>query len=422
MADTEARALSDTKEIPGAKRPVPGTWEMVIMVASLMALNALSIDIMLPALREISYSVGLTASPELSDNRQQLIIFAYILGFGAPQLVWGPISDRFGRRAPLFAGLVGFMVATLACALTRDFTSLLAMRFLQGVFVSGARVISVSVVRDLFAGRQMARFMSLVMTIFMVIPIVAPTIGHLILQVAPWEWIFGILFVQATILLIWTWMRLPETLPERNRQDLSVGRALSAYGQVLKTPVTFGYMVASGIVFGALFAFIGSSEQIFVDVFSKTDTFSYWFAGVAGMMAVANFTNSRLVERLGMRFISHTALIMFTILSAIQALSSYFLGENFVRFYPLFIVTFACFGLMGSNFSALAMEPLGKIAGTASAAYGFATSTVSSLIGMAIGYFYNDTTIPLTLGYIALGLASLLVILITERGRLFSRA
>lgn len=422
MADTDASALSETNEIPGAKRPVPGTWEMVIMVASLMALNALSIDIMLPALREISYSVGLTASPELSDNRQQLIIFAYILGFGAPQLVWGPISDRFGRRAPLFVGLIGFMAATLACAFTRDFVSLLAMRFLQGVFVSGARVISVSVVRDLFAGRQMARFMSLVMTIFMVIPIIAPTIGHMILLVAPWEWIFGVLFIQAALLLFWTWSRLPETLPTANRQPLSLRNVLSAYGQVIKTPVTFGYMAASGIVFGALFAFIASSEQIFVEVFNKPDTFAYWFAGVAGMMAVANFTNARLVERLGMRFISHTALIMFTCLALIQALASNLLGESFPRFYPLFIITFACFGLMGSNFSALAMEPLGKIAGTASAAYGFATSTVSSLIGMAIGYYYNGTTIPMTLGYVCLGAVSLAVILITERGRLFSRA
>lgn len=417
MPDTEIQAPGQTAP---TKRPVPGRSELVVMIAGLMALNALAIDIMLPALNQIVNAVGLTAEGVEHDNRQQLIIFAYVLGFGAPQILWGPITDRFGRRGPLFVGLAGYIATAILCITIRDFQALLAARFVQGVFSSGARLVAVSIVRDLFAGRQMARFMSLVMTIFMIVPIIAPTIGQFILFLGPWEWIFGALVVFGLVLFGWTWVRLPETLPPERRRPLNLANALRAYLQVIRTPVTFGYMCASGIAFGALFAFIGSSEQIFREVFRRGDDFVIWFAGVAIMMACANFTNSRLVEKLGMRRISHSALVLFTLLSVSSALLTLAFGESLYRFYPMFVLTFACFGLMGSNFSALAMEPLGEIAGTASAAYGFATTTVSSLIGMAIGNQYNGTTIPLMVGFTCLGVSALVVILITEKGRLFS--
>lgn len=417
MPDTETKAPEpETQSEPS----VPGRSEMVVMVAGLMALNALAIDIMLPALNQIAHDVGLTAEGVESDNRQQLIIFAYILGFGAPQLLWGPITDRFGRRGPLFVSLTGYILMAGLCVTLREFHALLAARFIQGVFSSGARLVAVSVVRDLFAGRQMARFMSLVMTIFMIIPIVAPGVGQIILLVAPWEWIFGALVVFDILMLGWTWLRLPETLPADQRRPLNLGNALGAYAQVVRTPITFGYMCASGIVFGALFSFIASSEQVFREVFGRGEDFVLWFSGIAGMLAVANFTNSRLVEKIGMRRISHAALLLFTGLSALSALITFSFGESLLWFYPLFILTFACFGLLGSNFSALAMEPLGSIAGTASAAYGFATTTVSSLIGMLIGSQYNGSTIPLMIGFVCLGASSLVIILITEKGKLFS--
>ena len=417
MPDSETKApASDTP--PSQK--VPGQTEMVVMVAGLMALNALAIDIMLPALNEIAHAVGLTAEGVESDNRQQLIIFSYILGFGAPQILWGPITDRFGRRGPLFVSLIGYIIMAALCITLREFHALLAARFVQGVFSSGARLVAVSIVRDLFAGRQMARFMSLVMTIFMIIPIIAPAVGQAILLVAPWEWIFGALVVFGAAMLGWTWARLPETLPMENRRPLNLGNALGAYAQVIRTPITFGYMCASGIVFGALFSFIATSEQVFREVFGRGEDFVLWFSGIAAMLAVANFANSRLVEKIGMRRISHSALFLFTALSAVSAAVTFFMGESLLWFYPLFILTFACFGLLGSNFSALAMEPLGSIAGTASAAYGFATTTVSSLIGMMIGSQYNGSTIPLMLGFVGLGLSSLTIILITEKGKLFS--
>ena len=420
MPDTEPVPIEPVKIVGAHGRPVPGRTEMVIMVAGLMALNALAIDIMLPALSQIAESIGLTGTSPEDANRQQLIVFSYVLGFGAPQLVWGPISDRFGRRGPLFVGLIGYVLMALLCITIREFHALLAVRFMQGVFASGARLVAVSVVRDLYAGRRMAGFMSLVMTIFMVVPMIAPAMGQLILFVAPWEWIFAVLAVFGSALLVWTWLRLPETLAPENRNPLNLGGAARSYMAVIRNRTTFGYMCASGVIFGALFSFIGSSEQVFRDVFKQEETFAFWFAGVASALACANFFNSRMVEKIGMRRISHVAMIFFTLMSVSLALVTYFFGESLLWFFPMFAMTFACFGLMGANFSALAMEPLGKIAGTASAAYGFATTTVSSLIGITIGRFYNGSTLPLIIGFACLGIVSLIIVLVTEKGKLFS--
>ena len=400
-------------EVPTPALPLP-QWELVILVAALMSLNALAIDIMLPALSNISEFYDLQR-----DNDQQLVIFAYIAGFGAPQLIFGPISDRYGRKGLLSICLVGYAIAGLACIMTNSFMTLLLARFIQGIFASGVRVIAVSIVRDLLAGRAMARIMSLVMTVFMVVPILAPTIGAGVMLFAPWQWTFGLLSVAAILNLIWIQLRLPETLPEKDRQPLNPQQTGRAYWQVLRTRITFGYMCASGVIFGALFAFVAASEQIFTDVFEQHDTFALWFAGVAAALAAANFLNSRIVEKFGMRRISHTVLVLFIALALTNVITLYTVGEKLWLFYPLFCLTFGCFGMLGANFTALAMEPQGKIAGTASAAYGFASTTVSSFIGYLVAGQFNGTIAPFMWGFVALGVSSLTIIFITERFQLF---
>lgn len=401
------------KEMPTPALPLP-QWELVILVAALMSLNALAIDIMLPALSNISEFYDLQR-----DNDQQLVIFAYIAGFGAPQLVFGPISDRYGRKGLLSICLVGYAIAGLACIMTNSFMTLLIARFIQGIFASGVRVIAVSIVRDLLAGRAMARIMSLVMTVFMVVPILAPTIGAGVMLFAPWQWTFGLLSVAAILNLIWIQLRLPETLPEKDRQPLNPQQTGRAYWQVLRTRITFGYMCASGVIFGALFAFVAASEQIFTDVFEQHNTFALWFAGVAAALAAANFLNSRIVEKYGMRRISHTVLVLFIALALTNVITLYTVGEKLWLFYPLFCLTFGCFGMLGANFTALAMEPQGKIAGTASAAYGFASTTVSSFIGYLVAGQFNGTIAPFMWGFVALGVSSLTIIFVTERFKLF---
>lgn len=404
---------AEATEAPTPALPLP-QWELVTLVAALMSLNAMAIDIMLPALSNISEFYDLQR-----DNDQQLVIFAYIAGFGAPQLIFGPISDRYGRKGLLSICLVGYAIAALACIMTNSFMTLLIARFIQGIFASGVRVIAVSIVRDLLAGRAMARIMSLVMTVFMVVPILAPTIGAGVMLFAPWQWTFGLLSVAAMLNLIWIQLRLPETLPVRDRQPLNMQQTGRAYWQVLRTRITFGYMCASGVIFGALFAFVAASEQIFTDVFKQHDTFALWFAGVAASLAAANFLNSRIVEKYGMRRISHTVLVLFIALAAINVITLYTIGEKLWLFYPLFCLTFGCFGMLGANFTALAMEPQGKIAGTASAAYGFASTTVSSFIGYLVAGQFDGTIAPFMWGFVALGVSSLTIVLITERFKLF---
>ena len=389
--------------------------EFVAFVAGLMALNALAIDIMLPAMGDIAAALGAADA-----NDRQLIVVAYVLGFGFPQLIAGPLADRFGRRPVLFVSLIGYAAMGMGCMFAREFDTLLVLRFLQGVFASGCRVVAASLVRDIYAGRGMARIMSLVMTVFMVVPILAPSIGQLVLFVAPWEWTFGVLVLGGTGMLAWALLRLKETLPPERKARLSVGGVIGNYRTVVMTPVTLGYMLASGVIFGALFTFIASSEQIFTGPFKTGETFPLWFSGIAIAMSVATYSNSRLVERIGMRRLSHGALIGFILFSLLTLLAVSFIAETLWLFFPLFLMTFACFGLIGANFTSLAMEPVGHIAGTAAAVHGFATTTIAGSIGGAIAAQYDGSTAPILVGYLALGVATLAIVLVTEKGRLFS--
>ena len=383
------------------------------MVAALMALNAFAVDIMLPAMGVIADYYQVTG------NKQQWLLYSYIIGFGVPQLFFGPITDRFGRKTLLKICIAAYVVFAFLCMATTSFMLLLTVRFLQGIFASGIRVIAISIVRDLTAGRAMARIMSLVMTIFMIIPIIAPAIGQGVMMIAGWKWMFGVLGIAGLLLLTWVQLRLPETLTDENQQELSVKKAVSGFAQVLMTRVTLGYMAASGVIFGALFAFIASSEQVFDETFHAGERFALWFAIIAGTLAVANFINSRVVEKYGMRRISHGVLILFTIVAFINYIVMQTAGEKLVYFLPLFALSFGCFGMLGANFSAIAMEPQGKIAGTASALYGFTTTTVASGFGFLVSSQFNGTVAPILLGFVCLGVLSLTLVLITERGKLF---
>lgn len=393
--------------------PIP-RWEFVTMMAAIFGLQAMGIDVMLPALEIIGEHYSL-----VNQNDQQLIIFAFILGFGFPQLVFGPISDRFGRKTLLQFSLLGYFVTGLACMIAPSFGSLLAMRLLQGVCCAGTRVSAGAIIRDLTKGRAMASILSLVYTVFMIVPILAPAIGTAIMSVMHWKWIFGSLSVFSAVIFIWIQFRLPSTLAKTDRRPFSVDQVLGGFKMVLGHRITTGYMLASGLIFGCLFAFIGASEQVFDDVFGRGDKFYLYFAGVSGLLAVMNFFNSRVVGKFGMRRISHTVVLIFIALSAVNLLYMQFIGHNFWIFYTLFAFTFGCFGMMGANFSSLALEYMGHIAGTANAVYGFVTLTLSSFLGFLVARSFDGTVRPLLIAYVLLGVSSLIVIAITERGKLF---
>ena len=407
---SDSIASSEDVSPPGGLAKI----EFVILIASMMALNALAIDIMVPALNDIGASFQLA-----NANDQQLVIFAYVLGFGLPQLIWGPVSDRFGRRSLLLFSLVGYSLCGLACVFSGSFTGLLMARFFMGVFSSACRVVAVSVVRDVYVGRGMAQIMSLVMSVFMIVPLLAPGAGQLILLVASWPWIFYVLVVYSVVVAIWSVTRLPETLPVDARKELSFRSAFAAYKQVIQTRVACGYVLASGVLFGGLFAFIFSVEQVMREVFDQDDMLGLWFALVAFGIAVSNIANAMLVKRIGMRRLAHISVIVFTGLGALNLLLMWQLGPVFPVFMTVMIAIFGTVGLMGSNFNAIAMEPLGEIAGTASAALGFASTTIAGFFGYAISSQFDGTVLPLLAGFTALGAGSFCIILVTEKGKLF---
>jgi len=393
--------------------PIP-LWEFVAMMAAIFGLQALGIDVMLPALELISDNYALT-----NENDQQLVIFAFVIGFGFPQLIFGPISDRFGRKILLLISLVGYIITSFLCMIAPSFEMLLFLRLLQGITCAGTRVSAGAIIRDLSSGRSMASILSLVYTVFMIVPIIAPALGTLVMIRLPWQWIFGILGVFSALVLLWTSFRLPLTLAKEDQRPISFKSIFGSFKIVLTHRISFGYMAASGVIFGCLFAFIAASEQVFDEVFGRGEQFWIWFAGIAGLLAVMNYSNSRAVETLGMRRISHGVVLLFILLSSINLFWMHFIGQEFWVFYILFAMTFGCFGMMGANFASLALEPMGEMAGTANAVYGFFTASVSSVLGIIVARSFDGTVRPLLIGYILLGLASLTVILITERGKLF---
>ena len=391
-----------------------GRGEFIAMIAAMMAINALAIDIMLPGMQEIGASLG-----EADANKRQLIITAYLIGFSIMQLAFGPLSDRYGRRGPLAAGMAVYVLAAIGAIFVPTFAPLLALRFIQGMGAAATRVIAVAIVRDVFGGRQMAEVMSLVMTVFMVMPVIAPSIGQGIMLFGEWHLVFVFMSAVAAIILGWMWLRMPETLTVENRRPLTFVSVATGFKIVMTNRVSLWYTLAMGIIMGALFGFINSAQQIYVGIYELGVWFPGVFAAVASMMSVASFTNSKLVLRFGMRRISHGALIGFTIVSAILALLASFGTVPFLLFVSLFAVAMILFGMIGSNFTSIGMEPLGALAGTASSVQGFLQTLGGAVVGGLIGQAFDGTVFPISVSFAIVGLGSLTCVLIAERGKLF---
>ena len=395
-------------------RPAMQPREFVAFVAALMAVNALGVDLMLPALADIGTQLGIATA-----NHRQWIITAYMLGFGTGQLVYGPLADRFGRKPILIVTLAGFVAASIFAAGSQTFAALLGARVLQGLMSASTRVLAVAIVRDRFSGRQMARTLSVAQMIFFLVPIMAPSLGQVLLHFGPWRFIFYALAAFAAFVLSWSVLRLSESLPIERRTPLSLASIRDSYTQTLTNRFSAGYAVAASMTFGAIIAFVASAQQIFVDEFHAGERFTILFAVCAFSMGCASFANSRLVERLGTRLISQSAVIALIALSVLHivVIAS---GREALWTYMLFqALSMTCIGLCGSNFGAMAMEPVGHIAGTASSIQGFITSVGAVIVGSLIGQSYDGTTYPLAIGYLAIGLAVLAIVYWIEGGKLF---
>ncbi len=399
--------------VAGYRLPISRA-EFIALAAGLMAINALAIDIMLPAMQQIGAALGVE-----DENTRQFVISAYVIGFGIAQLGFGPVTDRFGRRGPLLVGLGLYVVAALLATFAPSFGVLLALRVLQGVGAAATRVIAVSMVRDVFGGRQMAEVMSLVMMVFMVIPVIAPGAGQVLLLFADWHLIFLFMAVFAGGIAVWTFTRLPETLPPARRRPFTPRAIADGFAAVFSNRVALCYALATALIFGALFGFINSAQQIYVGIYDLGAWFPVLFAAVAGMMALSSFLNSRLVVRFGMRPLSHFALLGFVATTCLWLVWASITPMELAHLVVIFTVAMFLFGWIGPNFNAMAMEPLGHVAGTASSVLGFMQTFGGGVIGAAIGYAFDDTVVPLAAGFCAAGGGALLMVLIAERGRLF---
>jgi MFS transporter, DHA1 family, multidrug resistance protein len=390
-----------------ARLPLP-FGEFIALMALLMSMTAMSIDIMLPALPDIGATLGVGDTSNLP-----LVVTVFMLGMAIGQLVWGPLADRFGRRRPLLLGLSLFVVATTLAVTTKSFSDLLTARFLQGIGGSVGRIIVTAIVRDLFVGRQMARIISMVMMVFILVPILAPSVGQLIILVGTWRWLFAVLLAASLTSLVWASFRLPETqtplVAGAHRQTLGEALAL-----VLSNRVTFGYGIASGFVLGLLVAYIASSQQIFATGYGLGRYFPFAFGSVACAIALASFTNSQLVRRLGMRRLSHTALVAHCGLSAALA----FLGAIIAL--PLWLALggmatcFFLYGLILPNFNAIAMQPMGQAAGMAASLTGSYSTATGALFGTLIAGHFNGTILPLFTGFAVLGFGAMLTVFVVE--------
>ncbi|MDA9415951.1 major facilitator transporter [Bradyrhizobium sp. CCBAU 25360] len=399
--------------VSAGHRPM-GFPEFVIVIASIMALNPLAMDMMLPALPNIGAAFNIPVA-----NHLQLVLSTFLIGFGAGQFVMGPLSDRFGRRPVLLGGMAVYAVASVLAVAAPSFETLLLARALQGLGTSATRVIATSIVRDCYVGRRMASVMSLAMMVFIAVPVIAPSFGQAVLLVTAWRGIFVVLMLYGLLALAWCVLRLPETLPESGRRSLAPADVLSAFRQTLTNRQTIGYATAAGSVIGALFAFVFCAQQVFTGIYHLGHYFPLAFAAIAAGTAVAGFLNARLVERLGMRVISHGALTLYTIVAAVMLLTEMLGILPLALFMVLSALMMFSFGMMVANFTALAMEPQGHIAGTASSLYGSITTLIGIVVGMAIGQSFDGTLLPFSIGFFLSTLAALAIVLVVEKGRLF---
>jgi DHA1 family bicyclomycin/chloramphenicol resistance-like MFS transporter len=390
-----------------------GFLEFVVLAAALMSTQAIAIDAMLPA-----FPIIVSALHIGRENHVQWIVTAYMAGMGCGQLFWGVMSDRFGRRPVLLGGLALYVLAALLAGLAGNFHTLLVWRFVHGLAAASV-VVTRSVIRDLYSGRQMARVMSLTFMIFLTVPILAPSLGALILWAAPWRYIFIVCGAFASCVWLWAFLRLPETLHPEYRLTLNRAHIAGAVRLVLGQRTSLCYTLAMSVMFGGIMAYVGMVQQIFGEVFHRANLMPTMFALCASFMGAAAFLNSRIVERLGMRLISHAALLTYIAITGLHTVIGALGVEPLWTFVAFQSATMACFALSISNFGAMAMEPVASVAGVGASLQGFVSTLAGALVGALIGRQFNGTVLPLAAGSLCCGLAGLLFVLLAEKGRLF---
>lgn len=399
-----------------SERRTIGQRELVVMVAMLMSLNALSIDGMLPALDEIAFEFGVG-----DGNQRQMVVAVFLLSTGFGSLLPGSIADRFGRRPVLLVSLGFYAVLSALVALVQDFQLLLVLRCLTGLIGASLMVVPMAIIRDRYEGDRMARLMSLVSAVFITVPVIAPSLGQAVLLFAGWRWIFIALAILGILAAFWVSLRLPETLEPDHRQGVNLTIIARNMLQAISTREATGYVLGTMLLIGSVFGYINSAQQLIGEHFRAGDWFAVIFGATAAMMAVASIVNSRIVERFGARRVSHTGVLVFIVVSAVQLWAAHYRPDSLAWFIPLMSINLGLLGFLGANFGSIAMQPFARIAGAASSIQTFFRLFGAALVGLAIGQAYDGTARPLAMALLSCSVLALAFVLYSEKGRLFRR-
>jgi DHA1 family bicyclomycin/chloramphenicol resistance-like MFS transporter len=394
-----------TSDAPVAATAAMGPLEFVAFIALSLVVGAMATDLMLPALSAITRDLAL-AQPNLSQSA----IAAFLLGMGAPQLLFGPISDRYGRRPVFLWGLAVFVVGGVLSALAPDLATLVAARLLQGFGAGAQRVVTFSIVRDRHGGVEMARIMSLAMTILLLEPIVAPMLGQLILLAGAWRWIPVTVALAGSALLTWALLRLEESLPTPARRSIAPAAVFAAYREVLTNRPALAHMLAFGLVMGAHFGFLSSAQAVFQQTYGVGLRFTLLLALVSLAMASAAFLNARLVRIHGSARLIRRAFQGVVLINGLAATAAAAGQVALPEFLAIQTCNMFAFGLLAPNLTAQSMSPLGHVAGTAASMFGFLTTTFGAVLGFAIGQLFDGTVRPVLCAYAIFGFAALLIL------------
>lgn len=396
----------------------PGYKEFISLMAVIISITALAIDVMLPALPDIGRDLGVGHA-----NDVQLVLSVLILGLGIGQFFWGPLSDCFGRKPIILSGFLVFVLGCLFSIFAHRFELMLAGRFIQGLGAAGPRTAIVALIRDQYGGRAMARIMSVIMAIFIFVPAIAPALGQAVLLLANWRAIFSVLMIQGMTAATWFALRQPETLPRERRIPFSAGRIWRGLFEVCTTRLSLGYTLAAGFMASVLFSYLSCVQPIFQDIYGLGKAFPLYMAIISLSLGTASFLNSRIVMRLGMRVLAYRAVWVFTLMAACYMGFSFYLGSqpSLVVLMCFLSISFFCLGILFGNLNAVAMTPLGHIAGIGASVVGALTSLIASPVSAFIGRYYNGTTLPLALGFVVLGLLAALAMFWGDGGRTGTR-
>ncbi len=389
--------------------------EFVALVASYTAINAAAIDVMLPALPNMGEVFAVADA-----NDRSLVLTVFLVGLGLPQLLAGPITDRFGRRAPLLIGLAVYTVAAFAALIVTSFAALLLLRFAQGIGSAAVAVSSQAAVRDRYSGSAMAEVMSLILTIFMIVPILAPFVGQVILLTGPWQLIFVFMGLLGFLFAAWSFFRLPESLKPEDRRRLEFRPVIDGFRIVVGNRASLAYGIAGMFMFGGVLGLVNTSQQIYVEVYGVGALFPLAFAVMPVSFAIAFFLNSRLVMRIGMRRLAHGSMTAFAIITGLWLLAGLTTGLPLWLFLVFVAGAALSQGLAWGNIGALVMEPLGAVAGTAAAVFGSLSTVGAALLAYVIQQSFDGSPTPVIAAFFLFGLGVLACFLIAERGRLYT--